>query len=139
MEIDFITGQVIDASVKIHSTIGPGCFERVYEELLNYELHSRKISVQRQLLMPVTYESLFIGDAYKVDFLIENKLVVEIKSAERVLPVHFKQINTYLKLLELKHGLLLNFNVEFNEEWYSQGIQQFRILKLFFSFYSFVS
>ncbi len=104
MDANLITGIIVDASIKIHSAIGPGCYERVYEELLYFELNKRQLNLERQLTMPIAYESLHIKDAYKLDLLIENKVVVEIKSAEHILPVHFKQVNTYLKLMNLKHG-----------------------------------
>ena len=112
MEANLITGIIVDSSIKIHSTIGPGCYERVYEELLYFELHQRNLNVKRQITMPITYEALHINDAYKLDLLIEDKVVVEIKSVEHLLPVHFKQLNTYLKLMNLKHGMLLNFKVD---------------------------
>jgi len=106
----------LDACIKIHTGIGPGCFEKVYEETLYYELHKRNIFVERQLLMPISYEELLINDAYRVDLLVEKELVIEIKSIERLAPVHFKQVMTYLKLMKLKNGLLLNFNVEWMKE-----------------------
>ena len=112
MEANLITGIIVDASIKIHSSIGPGCYERVYEELLNFELNKRGFYLQRQVAMPITYESLNITDAYKLDLLVENKIIVEIKSVEHILPVHYKQVNTYLKLMNLKHGMLLNFKVD---------------------------
>ncbi len=112
MEANLITGIIVDASIKIHSSIGPGCYERVYEELLNFELNKRGFYLQRQVTMPITYESLHITDAYKLDLLVENKIIVEIKSVEHILPVHYKQVNTYLKLMNLKHGMLLNFKVD---------------------------
>ncbi len=86
-----MTGIVLDACIKIHTEIGPGCFERVYEEALNYELAKRKIRVERQLALPIEYEEIFIEDAYKVDLLVEDKLVIEIKSVEKLSPIHFKQ------------------------------------------------
>lgn len=112
MDLSAITGIVLDACIKIHRAIGPGCFEKVYEEVLNYELSGKGLHVQRQVLMPLSYESLFVNDAYKMDLLVERKLVIEIKSVERIAPVHFRQVQTYLKLCKLKNGLLLNFNVE---------------------------
>src|SRR5256885_2031572 len=111
MEVNDITSLIIEAAIKIHSKIGPGCFERVYEELLYYELNKRHICVKRQVLMPIEYEELYLEDAYKLDLLIENKIIVEIKSIENLSPVHFKQVTTYLKLMNLKNGLLLNFKV----------------------------
>lgn len=102
MFIDTITGIVLDCCIKIHTTIGPGCFEKVYEETLSYELGKRGLNVQRQCLMPICYEKLLIQDAYKMDLLIEKKLIIEVKSVERLAPVHFKQVMTYLKLSGLK-------------------------------------
>lgn len=116
MEVNQLTGTVLDACIKIHRDVGPGCFEKVYEETLYYELLKRNILVERQLMMPIIYEELLINDAYRVDLLVERKLIIEIKSIERLAPVHFKQVMTYLKLLKLKNGLLLNFNVEWMKE-----------------------
>lgn len=112
MEINQLTGTIIELCIKIHSTIGPGCFERVYEDLLYYEIQKRNIPLQRQLLMPICYEELQIQDAYKLDLLVDDRLIVEIKSVENVLGVHYKQLQTYLKLMKLKNGLLLNFKVD---------------------------
>jgi GxxExxY protein len=111
MDINAITGIIVDCSLKIHTAIRPGCFERVYEELLYHELQ-RSLNVQRQLTMPINYEGLHISDAYKLDLLIEEKVVVEIKSVEYLLPVHFKQGVTYLKLMNIKNGIILNFKTD---------------------------
>jgi GxxExxY protein len=116
MQANQITAIIVDSCIKIHSIIGPGCFERVYEELLYFELRKRNLSLERQLSMPIIYQSLEIKDAYKLDLLVENKIVVEIKSVENILPVHFKQVNTYLKLMDLKHGMLINFKVNLMKE-----------------------
>ncbi len=96
MDIKDITAIIVDASIKIHSTVGPGCFERVYEEVLYYELNKRGLRVQRQITMPIIYESLNINDAYKIDLLVEDRVIIELKSVEHVLPVHFKQLTTIL-------------------------------------------
>lgn len=112
MHINLITGIVVDSCLKIHTAIGPGCFERVYEECLYYELVKKGLKVQRQMLMPISYEGLIIDDAYKMDLLVEEKVVLEIKCASELHAVHFKQLNTYLKLMDLKHGLLLNFKTD---------------------------
>ena len=111
MEANDIIKIIIDASVKIHSSIGPGCFERIYEELLYFELVKRNINIKCQLLMPIEYEELYLKDAYKLDLLVEDKVIVEIKSIESISPVHFKQVMTYLKLMNLRNGILLNFKV----------------------------
>jgi GxxExxY protein len=120
MDINSLTGTVLDACIKIHTAIGPGCFERVYEEALYYELIKRNVSTERQVLMPISYESLLIKDAYKIDLLAEKQLIIEIKSLERLAAVHFKQVMTYLKLSGLKNGLLLNFNIE----WMKDGFHR---------------
>ncbi|MEI9806470.1 MAG: GxxExxY protein [Bacteroidota bacterium] len=120
MEMNTLTGIVLDVCIKIHTTIGPGCFERVYEEALYYELIKRNIRVERQVLMPISYETLLIEDAYRIDLLIEKRLVIEIKSLERLAPVHFKQVMTYLKLYDVKNGLLVNFG----EEWMKDGFHR---------------
>ena len=113
MDIDKLTGGIaVDLCIKIHSKIGPGCFERVYEELLYYELTKLGLKVQRQLLLQIQYEELGIENAYKLDLLVEDKLVLELKSLYPLPPVYFKQIRTQLSLLDLKYGMLLNFKVE---------------------------
>ena len=111
MEINELTGTVIESCIKIHSTVGPGCYEKVYEEILNYELFKKGIKVERQIYMPIKYETLFIPKACVMDLLIENQLIAEIKSIENVLPVHYRQTTTYLKLMNLKHGMIINFKV----------------------------
>ena len=112
MEIEKLTGIVLDTCIKIHTKIGPGCFEKVYEEVLYHELYKRQLYIERQVIMPILYDDLLISDAYRIDILVENKLILEIKSVEKVIPVHFKQLRTYLNLMQLKNGILLNFNVE---------------------------
>lgn len=112
MNIHSLTGIVVDLCIKIHSKIGPGCFERVYEELLYYELIKLGLKVQRQLLLPIQYEEVNIENAYKLDLLVENMLVLELKTIYPLPSVYFKQIRTQLSLLNLKYGMLLNFKVE---------------------------
>lgn len=112
MNINKLTGIVVDLCIKIHSRIGPGCFERVYEEILYFELAKLGLNVQRQLLLPIQYDELYIRDAYKIDLLVENKLVLELKSVHPLPPVYFNQIRTQLSLLNLKNGMLINFKVE---------------------------
>ena len=101
---------VVDCCYKIHTTLGPGLFESVYEEVLVYELKSRKINYERQLDIPVEYQGLKMTIGFRADIIVEKKLIVELKSVEKILPVHKKQLLTYLKLTKLKLGLLVNFN-----------------------------
>jgi len=109
MNVTDLTKLITDAATKIHRALGPGCFAKTYEEALYYELSKKGLLIERQVVMPVFYEQLIINDAFKVDLLIDQKLVVEIKATDRLLGVHFKQVKSYLKLLNIKHGLLLNF------------------------------
>ena len=112
MDINTLTEVVIGLCIKIHSRIGPGCFERVYEEILYYELTKLGFKVERQVLLPIVYDDLKIDNAYKLDLLVEDMLVLELKTLHPLPPVYFKQIRTHLTLLELKYGMLLNFKVE---------------------------
>jgi GxxExxY protein len=114
--INELTEIVIGLCIKIHSKIGPGCFEKVYEEILYYELAKLDFNVQRQLLVPIDYKELYIKDAYKIDLLIEDKLITELKSIYPLPPVYFNQIHTHLSLMNLKHGMLINFKVPKTKE-----------------------
>ena len=111
MSINELTGIVVDLCIKIHSKIGPGCFERVYEEILCYELTKLRLNLRCQLLLPIDYETLHIEKAYKLDLLVENMLVIELKTVEPLPSVYFKQVRTQLCLLNLKYGMLINFKV----------------------------
>ena len=116
MEINELTGIVVDLCIKIHSKIGPGCFEKVYEEILYYELQQSGINAHRQLFLPIEYKTLTIDNAYKIDLLVDNKLVLELKSVHPLPSVYFKQMKTQLGLLNLKHGMVLNFKVTLMKE-----------------------
>lgn len=116
MEINTLTGIIIEAAIKVHTTIGPGCYEKVYEECMVYELYRKNVEVHRQLTLPISYEELRIENAYKLDLLVDERVIVEIKCVYDMHPVHFKQLNTYLKLLNLKHGILLNFKTNLMKE-----------------------
>jgi len=104
-----ITGEIVDAAYKLHTTLGPGLLESVYEQLLTRDLERRDLRAVRQLPISFDYEGLRFEDVCRVDLLVENRVVVEIKSVERFAPVHPKQLLTYLRLLNLPLGLLINF------------------------------
>jgi GxxExxY protein len=101
---------IVDKAFKIHKTLGPGLLESVYEELLNYELTKQGLIVLRQSPIPVIYEGKKIELGFRADLIVENKVIIEIKSVEVIAPVHHKQLLTYLKITGLKLGLLINFN-----------------------------
>ena len=101
---------VVDLCIKIHTILGPGLLESVYEEVLVYELRKLGLNVLRQEGIPVVYETVKMDIGFKADVIIENKVILELKSIEKILPVHKKQLLTYLKLTKMKLGLLINFN-----------------------------
>jgi GxxExxY protein len=106
---DDISGDIIDAAYKIHVAFGPGLLESVYERLLACELERRGHRVERQVPIPVRYEGLVIDAAFRADLLVDGVVLVEVKSIELLLPVHKKQVLTYLRLAGRQLGLLLNF------------------------------
>jgi GxxExxY protein len=106
-----LTEQVIGAAVEVHRALGPGLLESAYEECLCHELHLRKITFERQVPLPVEYKSVKLDCGYRIDLIVENALVLELKCVEHVLPVHEAQLLTYLKLTSRRVGLILNFNV----------------------------
>ncbi len=107
-----ISAIVVDASLLIHRTLGPGLFESVYQAALNYELQKRGLVVVQQLGLPVQYDGVKLELGFRVDLLVGEKVVIEIKSVEALAPIHRKQLETYLRLMDLRLGLLINFNVE---------------------------
>lgn len=101
---------IIDIAFKIHRKLGPGLFESVYEEILSFELKKMGIKFERQKGIPVIWDEINMELGFRADFIVENKVIVEIKSIETINPVHPKQVLTYLRLTETKLGLLINFN-----------------------------
>ena len=112
MDENPISQQIVDAAYQIHKTLGPGLLESVYEVVLAYELRKRGLKVERQLPVQVVYDGICFEEGYRLDLLVEGKVIVEIKSIETVTPVHKKQLLTYLRLLDKRLGLLINFNEE---------------------------
>ncbi|MBB1284464.1 GxxExxY protein [Flavisolibacter sp. BT320] len=110
MEINTVSGATVDEAIKIHTDLGLGLLESVYEELLAYRLTKRGFSIKRQVPIPVVYENIKMELGFRADLIVENCVIVEIKSVEALAPVHHKQLLTYLKLTEITVGLLINFN-----------------------------
>ena len=104
-----IAKQVVDAAFKIHTTLGPGLLESVYEAVLAYELKQRGLQVVRQQAIPVVYEEVHLEEGFRADLIVEGKVIIELKSVEIISPVHKKQVLTYLRLTNLKLSLLINF------------------------------
>ena len=107
--LDEITGGIVDAAFKLHVGIGPGLLESVYEAVLARDLARRDFKVERQRPLSFEFDGIRFDEALRVDLLVDERVVVEIKSVERILPVHPKQVLTYLRLLKLPVGLLINF------------------------------
>jgi len=111
MKENDITGALIDIFIKIHSRLGPGLLESIYEEVICYELKKRNLNFKRQEGIEVFYDGNKMDIGFRADIIVEDKVIVEIKSVEALAPVHHKQLLTYLKLTDKKVGLLVNFNV----------------------------
>ncbi len=103
---------VVDICFHLHKQYGPGLFESVYEEIICYELNERNISFTRQQAIPVIHKEVKMEIGFRADIIIENKVILELKSVENLNPVHYKQLQTYLKLTDMKLGLLINFHTE---------------------------
>ncbi|MGL4511827.1 MAG: GxxExxY protein [Lacipirellulaceae bacterium] len=107
-----VAKSIVDATYKIHTTLGPGLLESVYEAVLSRELALRGRTVRRQVPVPIVYDGEIFEEGYRIDLLVDDLVVVEIKSVESILPVHKKQLLTYLRLSGKRLGLLVNFNSE---------------------------
>jgi GxxExxY protein len=106
-----ISGIIVDAAIAVHSTLGPGLLESAYEACLEFELKQRGLRVQAQVPLPVVYESVKLEIGYRIDLLVENAIIIELKACEAIAPVHRIQLLSYLKLSGKPLGLLLNFHV----------------------------
>jgi GxxExxY protein len=108
-ELDDITGAIVDSALKIHMEIGPGLLESVYEAVLARALERRGFQVERQKVIRFEYDGMVFEEGFRTDLLVEGRVVVELKSVEKLAPVHGKQVLTYLRLMNLPVGLLINF------------------------------
>jgi GxxExxY protein len=111
VELNEISGRIIAAALKVHTAIGPGVLESVYQTCLLHELKKAGLAVQAQVPLSVLYDGLHLDSGYRIDLLVENTVIVEIKCVETLLPIHKAQLLTYLRLANKPLGLLLNFNV----------------------------
>jgi len=108
---DAITERVLGAAMKVHTALGAGCLESTYDACLRYQLAKDGVTFAHQLRLPVIYDGIQVDAGYRIDFLVENCIVVELKAVEKLLPLHLAQVLTYLKLSNHEVGLLINFNV----------------------------
>jgi GxxExxY protein len=111
IERDPLTEKIIGAAIEVHKTLGPGLLESAYQECLCHELAALGLKFQREVALPVIYKSVKLDCGYRIDIVVENQVVVELKTVEKIAPVHEAQLLSYLKLTGIKTGLLLNFHV----------------------------
>jgi GxxExxY protein len=112
MDVEEVATIAIECGLRIHRTLGPGLLESAYEAVLAHALEQRGLFVERQRLVPISFEGLVVEGGFRADLLIENCLLIELKSIDRLAPVHKKQVLTYLRFLDLRLGLLMNFGGE---------------------------
>lgn len=122
-ETDLLTSEIIGAAIEVHRNLGPGLLESVYEVCLAYELHLKNLKVERQQSLPVVYKGMKLSSDYRIDLLVEDEVIVEIKSVNDLAPVHEAQLLSYLKLHGGGRGLLINFNVPLLKD----GIRRLKI------------
>ncbi|MEZ5344794.1 MAG: GxxExxY protein [Pyrinomonadaceae bacterium] len=112
MELNKISEKIIGGAISVHKALGPGLLESTYEVCLIHELSKEGLKVQSQLALPVVYDGIKLDAGYRIDLLVENSVIVELKAIDSLLPIHEAQLISYLKLSEMKLGLLINFNVK---------------------------
>jgi len=120
---DLLTGQVIGCAIEVHKALGPGLLESTYHRCLNHELKLNGIGFESECSMPVNYKGIQLDCGYRVDVLVDGKLILELKAVEQITGVHKAQLLTYMKLAEIDTGLLINFNVQKLKD----GIQRFKL------------
>jgi GxxExxY protein len=106
-----VAGQVIGCAIKVHRALGPGLLESAYQKCLGYEMHRAGLRVEAEVAVPLRYGDVTLDCGYRLDFVVEGSVIVEVKSVERLLPIHRAQVLTYLRLTGISQGLLLNFCV----------------------------
>jgi GxxExxY protein len=111
MDIEEIANQIVDAAVKVHRALGPGLLESAYQHCLTYELRKRGLKVDCEILLPIAYDGQNIDAGYRIDMLVEGRIIVENKAVEDLAPIHEAQLLTHLKLKDCRIGFLLNWNV----------------------------
>lgn len=126
MEINVITGKIVDIAYKLHTALGPGLLESVYEKCLEMDLKEAGLDVASQVGVPLKYKNLAFETGYRLDLLVENTVIIEIKSVEILAPVHFSQLITYLKLYDRPVGFLINFNSKFLKDGLHRLVNNFK-------------
>jgi GxxExxY protein len=125
MLLNQVSGTVIDCALKVHTALGPGILESVYETCLTHELRKAGLNVRTQVSVPVIYDGLKLESGLRLDLLVEEAVIVEVKAIEKLAPIHTAQLLSYLKLMNLRLGLLLNFNVVHMREGWKRVVNNF--------------
>jgi GxxExxY protein len=126
MDINKLSSKIIGAAIEVHKALGPGLLESAYEECMCYELDTKGLSFERQRSLPIVYKGKRLDCGYRLDIVVENSIVLELKSCEKIEPIHKAQLLTYLKLSGLNLGLLLNFNVSVMREGITRIVNELR-------------
>ncbi len=124
-EYNNLSKQILDASIRVHKEMGPGLLESVYETCLIQELNIRKVKTESQVFLPLNYRGYELNKDFRLDLLIENEIIIEIKAVEVLLPVHEAQIISYLKLADKRLGFLINFNVPLLKNGFKRFVNNF--------------
>ncbi len=112
MDLNDITGEIVDAAIKVHKALGPGLLESAYKTCLAYELRKRGLKVETEVALPILYDGVVIDVGYRMDLLVEDQVPVELKAVSEIMPIFKAQLLSYLKLSDKRVGLLINFHVE---------------------------
>jgi GxxExxY protein len=123
--LNCLTEKIIGAAIKVHKALGPGLLESTYEICLHHELVKAGLKIDRQKTQPVTYDGIIIDCGYRIDLMVENQIVLELKAVEKVLPIHEAQLLSYLRISGCKVGLLINFNTKYLKEGISRVVNNF--------------
>ena len=124
MRVNELTSKIIGAAIEVHRLLGPGLLESAYETCLAYELKNLGLSVEQQKPLPLVYKEIHLDHGYRIDLLVNNQVIIELKAVEQITPVHEAQILSYLRFSGCKVGLLLNFNVKLLKDG---GIRRFML------------
>lgn len=124
MRVNELTSKIIGAAIEVHRLLGPGLLESAYETCLAYELKNLGLSVEQQKPLPLVYKEIHLDHGYRIDLLVNNQVIIELKAVEQITPVHEAQILSYLRFSGCKVGLLINFNVKLLKEG---GIRRFML------------
>ncbi|MFH1369841.1 MAG: GxxExxY protein [Planctomycetota bacterium] len=112
MKFDELSGKIIGCAIEVHKNLGPGLLESAYERCLSYELTAAGLRHETQKELPIDYKGLKLDTGYRIDLIVENSVIIELKSVDKILPIHEAQLLTYMKLAGIKIGLLVNFNAK---------------------------